>query len=235
MSKNWEIFSTTEEYIAQVAHDARAPMSALKAALKNTKQNTNTEEANELSDQAMQRLENILSDLNQHSTLNPFTQIGQRKPNVAELIAKIVSEKKSLLNFDYQREVRMTQQIDPICHTISTVGPASYFERCLSNILDNAIEATSKDKQLAVQVKAKFEDGMVCVSVLDAGVGIPEQIIHLLGRTPITYNKEGGTGRGLYFVYRFLQSFDGELEIRPIVKGIKKGGTQVTFRIPVLH
>ena len=254
MSKKWKIFQTSDEYMAQVAHDARAPLAALKFVLgqkilveqgaerqksSTAKKRSLASDFNALTSEAVQRLENILSDLSRaeesiekHALPLPSSS---NKSTLAEVISKMVGEKKSLCHFDVARSLHIQQKIDEASKVHRTAGPIAYLERCLSNIIDNAIEAVPSNRDPKIVITARCDSGEAIVSVRDNGVGIPNQIVQLLGRTPISYNKEGGSGRGLYFAYRFLQGVDGSLEIKSVVQGKKVLGTEVLLRIPLLH
>ena len=77
MSKKWKIFQSNDEYMAQVAHDVRAPLAAIKFVLgqkilseKKVCDATRTEthksetgDLNQLTQEAVLRLESILGDL----------------------------------------------------------------------------------------------------------------------------------------------------------------------------
>lgn len=91
------------------------------------------------------------------------------------------------------------------------------------------------NEPICIQIKTSCANGEMSIAVLDTGIGIPEEIIPIIGKTPVSYRKEGGSGRGLYFVHRFLQNVDGLLKISNIKSGLKKGGTQVVITIPILH
>ena len=140
------VFKTTHDRVAQAIHDAKAPISALKIALKSrqskmgpltTSTRNDQDDLTLLSQQAMARLESILADLKLgYSTDNmslrqqntqlpaslpkPLTNLDfeNTKPTIAEVIAKIVFEKKSLLNFDTKREVIITQKLDQASHEV---------------------------------------------------------------------------------------------------------------------
>jgi len=254
MSKKWKIFQSSDEYMAQVAHDARAPLAALKFVLGqkilleqgeekreqlSTKKRSLPSDFNQLTSEAVKRLENILSDLNKDEEILEKHSIpipsSSGKATLAEVISKMVGEKKALCHFDVARTLHISQKVDEGSKVHRTAGPIAYLERCLSNIIDNAIEAVPSNRDPKIVITARCDSGEATISVRDNGIGIPNQIVQLLGRTPISYNKEGGSGRGLYFAYRFLQGVDGSLEIKTIVQGKKVSGTEVLLRIPVLH
>lgn len=253
MSKKWKIFQSNDEYMAQVAHDVRAPLAAIKFVLgqkilseKKVCDATRTEthksetgDLNQLTQEAVLRLESILGDLGREDEELEISSRQVSKPfqkaSISDLVLKIVNEKKTLCHFDDGRRLSIQAKFDEASKVLQAAGPAPYLERCLSNIIDNALEAVPSSRDPKISISARCQGGEAIIRIRDNGVGIPSQILQILGRTPISYNKEGGSGRGLYFAHRFLQGVDGALEMRSAHCGKKVSGTEVIIRIPVLQ
>lgn len=88
----------------------------------------------------------------------------------------------------------------------------------IENILDNASKYTAVSKGITVCVDE--DDGRAVVSVMDEGVGIPEdKIDKLFGKFSRIDNelstKVGGTGLGLYWAKKVIDLHDGDIRYGP--------------------
>ena len=95
------------------------------------------------------------------------------------------------------------------------------------NVLKNAIEAMPKGGQIRVEV-ARNEDKEVCVTIMDEGIGIPDEMISKLG-DPFFTDKDTGTGLGIMVSQRIIQSHQGTIDIKSAVNV----GTTVTITLPL--
>ncbi len=104
-----------------------------------------------------------------------------------------------------------------------------FFTRAMSNLVQNAIEATEKSgRPPVIDIIIKRSDKNIVIKVKDNGIGIKEKNISSLGRKGVTYNKENGTGLGLYQVNKMLELHDGQMDISSI-EGV---GTEIKVTIP---
>ncbi|MFC4098777.1 ATP-binding protein [Paenibacillus xanthanilyticus] len=95
------------------------------------------------------------------------------------------------------------------------------------NVLKNAIEAMPEGGEITIRI-ARAGARNVIVTIIDQGIGIPEEMIPKLG-DPFFTGKETGTGLGLMVSQRIIQSHQGVLDITSAV-GI---GTTVTITLPL--
>ncbi len=99
------------------------------------------------------------------------------------------------------------------------------------NLCDNAIKYNRKDGSVSVTVKN--EEKFVILSVVDTGIGIPEEhkerIFERFYRVDKSHSKEiGGTGLGLSIVKHAARLHNAEIELQSVVDG----GTAVTVKFP---
>ncbi|MFB9330768.1 ATP-binding protein [Paenibacillus aurantiacus] len=95
------------------------------------------------------------------------------------------------------------------------------------NVLKNAIEAMPEGGEITIRI-ARLNARNVSLTIMDQGIGIPEEMIPKLG-DPFFTGKETGTGLGLMVSQRIIQSHQGTLEIASEV-GV---GTTVTITLPL--
>jgi len=96
------------------------------------------------------------------------------------------------------------------------------------NVLKNAIEAMPRGGKVMIQTLTRENSQTLLVSVLDHGVGIPQERLAKLGE-PFFTTKEKGTGLGLMVSYRIIEAHQGRLHIQSELNK----GTTVTLELPV--
>jgi anti-sigma regulatory factor (Ser/Thr protein kinase) len=101
------------------------------------------------------------------------------------------------------------------------------FNRALSNIVDNAVEAIEMNGEVCIEV-ASVGGKRITVSVTDDGKGMPESVRQRIGEVGNTQGKKGGSGLGLHQAHGAMVRARGSLE----VTSPAKGGTKVTLSLP---
>jgi two-component system response regulator PhcR len=85
----------------------------------------------------------------------------------------------------------------------------------LSSVLANALRAL-KEVAMPHLRFAVLVDGHPQIHVIDNGPGIPAQIMEHLLQDPVTTHADaGGSGWGMIFCKRIMQSFGGGIRIQP--------------------
>lgn len=105
-------------------------------------------------------------------------------------------------------------------------GDAIQLRQVFVNLVENAVHAASPEGR--VRVVGEVEDGQVCVSVEDTGLGVSEEIRRRLFE-PLITSKEKGIGLGLALVKRIVERHRGTIRYEP------RGNTGARFvvRLPV--
>ena len=102
-------------------------------------------------------------------------------------------------------------------------------ERSVSNLINNAVEASSLGS--AIVVKLKSDSDFINIEIVDTGKGIPEDMISKVGTKNFTSGKENGTGIGVFYSRQFVEGLGGQLKISSTVQK----GTTVSLLIPKSH
>ncbi len=102
---------------------------------------------------------------------------------------------------------------------------SSHIERSLVNLLNNAIEASAKDQDVAVGLTG--EKDRAVITIRDKGTGMDKKTIENLF-TPFYTKKKTGTGLGMAIAKKIIDGHHGAIHIdsRPDV------GTEVTIALP---
>lgn len=100
--------------------------------------------------------------------------------------------------------------------------------RSLSNLVDNAIEATKAGE--TILVKLSTQNDWLIITIIDEGKGIPMKKLSRVGDKGFSFGKDGGTGIGVYYAKRAIKSWGGKLYITSVVDK----GTTVEIQLPVV-
>lgn len=212
--------------IRQAAHDIRSPLSALNILVK-TCGDSLSEDAKALLEASIKRINEIAADLlaieeSQTDSRPEFSeQPAMTGLELSQSLQDIISEKRIQTNC----EIRLNAQLTNVCRAVKL--PRSYFERIISNLVDNSLQAM-QNKVGCVQITVLENiDGSLSIQVKDNGQGIPSHRLAQVGRKGVTF-RQGGTGLGLYHAKTVINHFGGEVGIIS-EEGV---GTMIKIKLP---
>jgi two-component system, OmpR family, osmolarity sensor histidine kinase EnvZ len=205
------------EMLAGVSHDLRTPLTRMKLQLEMLKQGIDPEEIAALKDDAAE-MERMLDaylafargEGNEDSTP---TDAG----DVIESIAARFRRDGAHVTIDVDH-ARQSVPLRPVA-----------FERCLNNLIGNAVRYAK-----AVTVTARIQGQALTIMVDDDGPGIPidkrEDVFRPFTRLEASRNpKTGGVGLGLTIARDIVRSMGGEITLNDS----PAGGLRVNLRIPL--
>lgn len=152
-------------------------------------------------------------------------QLDLTEYSLAELIEKVLAEHELVME---EEGITLHAEID---HEV----PPMYMdilkmEQVMSNLLQNAIEATNEDggePWVVVRLRTA-EDGAVELAVTDGGPGFDEETKER-AMDPYFTSKDSGTGLGLSICYRILAAHGAALRLENTEAGT--GRVRVRFRV----
>jgi len=95
------------------------------------------------------------------------------------------------------------------------------------NILTNAIQAVGGKGNISIKTAFHPKLFMVEITVIDNGVGIPEEYREKIF-DPFFTTRDGGTGLGLSICFSIIQLHNGSIIARPEIGG----GTRISVMLP---
>jgi PAS domain S-box-containing protein len=110
-------------------------------------------------------------------------------------------------------------------------------EQVFINLVSNAIDAMDEkddrpeisNKEKRLKIKSSAQNGRVCVTVTDTGIGMSEEVKNKIFEPFYTTKKVGkGTGLGVSISYGIIQDYKGTIEIESEVGK----GTTFTIKFP---
>jgi signal transduction histidine kinase len=228
------VSSRLGELAAQVAHDIRSPLAVLKLIESDPKSVSG--EARTYLQAAVSRIHDIASDLLSKQKSSHKSHKAETAPSydvyvkgsypidMSQFFEDLVRLKS--VEFKMKSELRITfdaaRLTDPVCIAIDP----NKLNRVLSNLINNSVEAFSKNVVLGASGNSTF----LFIQIADDGSGIPSSVLECLGEKGMSHDKEGGHGLGLFGAKSAIESVGGSLRINSSVGE----GTVVTLAVPIV-
>jgi len=199
----------------QVAHDIRSPLTALQS-LSFTSQ-VLEHEKRVLIDSSLSRISEIANNL-----LDQGAECPIRPVSVLEILRGIINEK----NLKFSNIGKFVRFEGVLRNNLFVEINACEFRRAVSNLIDNAIDASSS---AVVDVNIEKVDQKCLISFKNDGSGIDSEILKFIGTKELTTKKDGN-GLGLMQVNNFVSASGGKL----IYQSPLEGGTLTTIELPLI-
>lgn len=199
-------------YLArQVAHDIRAPLSALNAI--SYRLANDQSEYSSLIVSISKRINAVAEDLLSISRKNNQKKFPELAFHPCESLTQIVAEVYATNG----HKVSISYSPNEEDKQLICIGDESKFQQMSSNIIQNAIESSSKKYRdfFRIDINVQKNDKFAIIEFEDYGVGIPESIMGKIGNYGFSYGKKhsaSGNGLGLYFAKQSLSAWGGSLK-----------------------
>ena len=209
----------------QVAHDIRSPLAALN--IISSQISSSLEDSNEMKqilNFSIERINDISNDLlKQHKVKNLELEII----SINKLVKKVIAEKNILLADKEMSPITFIPSDINISAEVSSIE----LSRVLSNLINNSIDAISKENGL-IKITTSIKDNDLMIAISDNGKGIPTAVLSKIGNYGYSFDKnigiENGNGLGLYHAKKTLEYLKGSLYIQSELNK----GTDVTLKLP---
>lgn len=197
------------EFISNISHDIRSPLTSMRGFLQALLDGTIPEEKRERylkivleETERLTRLSNNILDINRLESVNGENKYT--KFDINSLIRSII------LTFEARattKELKIKASFEG--ETLFVIADIEKIERVIYNLIDNAIKFTDNGKNIFIRTKAKGDK--VLISVRDEGEGIPEdmhkKIFERFYKADASRGKDKkGSGLGLSIVKEFILS-----------------------------
>jgi two-component system phosphate regulon sensor histidine kinase PhoR len=205
------------DFVANVTHEIRTPLTAIIGYLETIKDGAinNIEETKKFIDIILKQAERLnrlvedlltISKIELNETRFKFENIflSDAVTNVISIVEKKATSKKITI------ENNMPEKLRPVR------ADRDRLTQIFVNVLDNAVKFTPESGK--VIITADETDAYSVVSIIDTGIGVPQDEIQRLGerfyRVDKTRSRDlGGTGLGLSIVKHLMIAHGGRMEI----------------------
>ena len=215
-----------DEYMALISHDLRTPLNVvlmvadvLRKTLARDERLADVEQAQRIERNAW-RMAAMLDELTEASTLQSGFVLAREPCSLVRLVENVISQ------LDDTRAKRIVVEANG-AGPCALLADARRVERCITNLLTNALKYSDDDTQVEVRI-SRTEDH-VAIDVIDRGIGTPtehfEHIFERYDRTAAGKERSGGIGLGLYITHLIVEAHGGRIEVSSEV------GKGSTFRL----
>jgi nitrogen fixation/metabolism regulation signal transduction histidine kinase len=224
--KKQERESAWKEIAQQVAHEIKNPLTPMKLSIQHLLRAKDDNPAK--FDMMVERVSKTLVEQIDHlayiaSEFSSFARIPAPKFEMLNINAEIsqvveLYKEHEGINLSFEGDESLFANLDK-----------SQFNRVMSNIVKNAIQAVEDVNAPAIKIKA-FAEGMhAIIEVKDNGVGIEADVKDNIF-TPNFSTKSSGMGIGLAMCKRIIEGFKGEVSFETIINE----GTTFYIKLPQL-
>lgn len=205
--KNAELI---EEIAKKVRHNIRSPLASLRAIF--IEKMFSPEMIFDQGVGVIKRLEEIIEELKPENLSMQAASSQSKKSekkavyDIASMLKSIVAEKKLI-----SKKTLIELTIENQSSGIYTFIPSSEFKPTLSNIIDNSLQAINGEGSIHIILSS--DDVSFSIEVVDSGCGIAIENLNKVFEKHFTFGKEDGSGLGLYYAKKLVESNLGNIEI----------------------
>ena len=204
---------------ADLAHDLRNPLGAIKGAADILREMA-------CKDRDFDELVNIITAETERLDALVIDFLVFASPTVSTRRKELVDLVELIGGLLDRPVFRGRVELEASQNPLRVMGHKIHLERVFKNLLENAIEADSKELGIKVSI-CERGDGEVEVAIEDRGAGIPEELLTEVFR-PFFSTKPQGVGLGLSICQKIVEEHEGRIYIDS-----KLGeGTVVTVVLP---
>ncbi|RZA19926.1 MAG: HAMP domain-containing histidine kinase [Proteobacteria bacterium] len=125
-------------------------------------------------------------------------------------------------------DVKLLLEVDHAAESIQYNLPVTPFAQTVMDLLDNAMDASTDENEVEINVAIASVSEGLNISISDKGTGLDEAIRDRIGQ-PFVSTKPAGTGLGLYNAQSLLEALGGSLGF----SSPSGGGTRVQMVLPL--
>lgn len=234
---------TTETMMASLSHEFKMPLAVTLSSLQLLQSKMETRNPEEYEKEYHQYFDiavrNVYRTLRMTNNLIDTTRLSDNKihpivvlNDLKELMSEIIENAQSYAQC-YARTKNVKIEFTSLNPSVEVMCDARLIERCVLNLLTNALKAVPRESGF-VKIKLWKDETHVVLEVTDNGCGISEEEIpHLFEkfwRARVSDGDKNGVGLGLFIVKSIVELHGGEIT----VKSQKGQGSTFSMRLPVL-
>jgi PAS domain S-box-containing protein len=233
--KNQEAFE--QDFVANVAHDIKNPLAAVKAQTQLLRRRLASGKANldmvdsvlEVLDSGLSRMNRRIEELADVARLRAGQNLDLRvdRTNLKTLVV-------SIINAYQQASDRHVMTVAECDEELIGVWDAGRIERVCDNLISNAIKYSPNGGTIEIRLSKSADDGRdwAVLTVSDSGIGIPRSDLpHIFERYRRAANTAviSGTGIGLAGARQIVEQHGGSIT----VESLERIGSTFTVRLPL--
>lgn len=219
-----ELLNQKDEFIQQLGHDLKTPLTPLNTLLPIVAKKTNNKELKKMIDvtisntkQITKLVKNTLELAKLKTTKNDFEL---KETNLLNEINKVIDSNKLIID---NRQITIENRLD---NNLSIIADSFQIESLFENLLTNAIKYMKKEGG-TIKIDSRQENGFVEVMIKDDGIGLTEESINKIFnefyKADWSRHDMESTGLGLSICKKIVERHGGKIWVES--EGLGKGST----------
>ena len=231
-----------KEFIENMQHDIRTPISGIFSLLDAAYKSGNLEDLKKYlphlvnASRELLDIHNAVIDFENHEY--GAKPIYNRKFSLLELLHSIIHiNSAAALAHESSLALKVDDDVADVIK-----GDDYRLKKILLNLIGNAIKFTEKGKVIlhVMLIHLKHKKMTIRFSIQDTGIGIPEEKIPAIFEkftklNPSNRGKFKGSGLGLHIVKKFVSEMDAELDVKSIINEGTIFTVDVVFELPLVQ
>lgn len=229
--KQKKIADVKTDFVNNITHELKTPLSTLTLATKMLKVDANTDGSENAKsfvntiERQNKRLQNLIDQVLNNSLGYQEIQLKKEAVKADEYLNTIIDDfilslASNKIQIDKNITIKKEIYIDKF-----------YFTTAILNILENAVKYSKADLKITISTK---QENNFTISIVDNGIGIPKKELQFLfDKFYRVGNKEihnvKGLGLGLYYTNQIIKAHQGKI----FVESEPNKGTTFTIKIPL--
>ncbi len=216
--KKQRSLATLGQAVAAIVHDLKNPVSTILAFARRVREGKgDLETAMRAINDSAQNMDRAVRGILEFA--KPI-EVGATEQDLRGLVARVCELAQLKADADGIR-LLVDLPVQPVNVSLN----AFCMERALTNLVINAIEASSKGQDVTIRVLVR--DGKAVITITDHGQGMDEETLKNIFM-PFYSKKDGGTGLGMAIAIKIVEQHAGDIAISSKL-GI---GTEITVTLP---
>lgn len=235
VTREKEISQMKNEFVSHVSHELKTPLASINAYAEMLAdgeaqdEKTMKEFCNVIQSQA-KRLNSLIEDILNISRIESgLVKVSKESLSLGVLIRDSVEMIKSYAG---EKDITVIEKSDIVCDQV--MADKGMMNQVIVNLLSNAVKYTPNGGKVSIGAEVNDADNIVRVTVIDTGVGIPEdeveKVFNKFYRVSANNKCAKGTGLGLNLVKKIVEDVhDGKIFVTSKVGQ----GSRFSFDIPL--
>jgi two-component system, NtrC family, nitrogen regulation sensor histidine kinase NtrY len=210
------------EMAKQVAHEVKNPLTPMKLTIQNFERKFDPEDPN-IREKVKNMSKTMVDQIDLIATVASAFSEFAKLPEKNNEVINLNNEVNDILRVFNDDGIFMHSNKNNIMISMDRI----YLSRIITNLVTNAKQAESEERQLIINVDVEQHQRRVIISVQDNGIGIPENMYERIFEPNFT-SKNSGMGLGLSMVRKMVEDYKGEITVK---SEVGKGST-FTMTLP---
>lgn len=220
--------SAWREMAKQVAHEIKNPLTPMKLSVQQLLRTYDPEDPNSrmklerVAKSIVEQIDALTKIANEFSNFAKMPTLSMHETELISLLKNVVevfsNREDVLIEFSSEMEIA------PV------LADHDQLIRVFNNLIKNAIQALSKDREGKISILVSNSNEKVIVQIQDNGMGIPEDVQSKIF-VPYFTTKSTGTGLGLAMVKQIIENHQGSIDYTTELNV----GTSFIIELPIIQ